>query len=204
MAMVANGRTRRTTDKPQYNEPVSNHVKYLLLLGLTAMFLLRADVTGCHCDTGNAAEMSQRACSLCAVADREPTYLTVFFQKDANPTKPNRILALPRVHGPGEHLLSSLDPETRRELWSAAIARAQEIWGTKWGIAVNGVKNRTQCHTHLHIGKLLGVQEEANFTVVNGPNDLPVPPDGGGLLVYPAGSKLHVHFEDAPELHLMR
>jgi diadenosine tetraphosphate (Ap4A) HIT family hydrolase len=148
--------------------------------------------------------MAQRSCSLCAVAEQQPAYMTVFFLKDSNPTKPNRILALPRAHGPGEHLLSSLSAETRAELWSAAIARAQETWGNDWGIAMNGVKNRTQCHTHLHIGKLLGSDEQEKFTVVSGPEEIPVPPDGSGMLVHPAGSKLHVHFEDAPEASLMR
>jgi len=148
--------------------------------------------------------MAQRCCSLCAVAEQQPAYMNVFFLKDSNPTKPNRILALPRAHGPGEHLLSLLSVETRVELWSAAIARAQEAWGNKWGIAMNGVKNRTQCHTHLHIGKLLDNNEQEKFIVVNGPEDIPVPPDGSGIFVHPAGGKLHVHFEDAPEKWLMR
>ena len=149
--------------------------------------------------------MAQRSCSLCAIAEREPAYLTVFFLKDSNPTKPNRLLALPRVHGPGEHLLSSLTAETRLELWSAAIARAQELWGEEWGIASNAVEKRSQCHTHLHIGKLLLNQEEGKFIVVAGPADIPVPPDGGGMLVHPAAGKLHIHFgDDAPELRLMR
>lgn len=130
--------------------------------------------------------------------------MTVFFIKDANPTKPNRILALPRVHGPGEHLLASLSPETRLELWSAAIARAQELWGNDWGIASNGIAKRTQCHTHLHIGKLLPGTEDDKFTVVDGPPDIPTPPNGSGILIHPVNGKLHAHFEEAPELKLMR
>ena len=148
--------------------------------------------------------MADRVCGLCKLAEQQPAYVTVFFLKDSNPTKPNRMLALPRVHGPGEHLLSSLSADTRLELWSAAIARAQEVWGNEWGIASNGVARRTQCHTHLHIGKLLPDLEEDKFSVVSGPADIPAPPDGGGILVHPAGGKLHVHLEDAPELQLMR
>ncbi len=75
--------------------------KYLCLLGLTTILALRADVRGCHCDLNNATEMHERACSLCAIAEQQPAYMTVFFLKDSNPTKPNRLLALPRVHGPG-------------------------------------------------------------------------------------------------------
>lgn len=195
----------RANDKPlQYNEPMSNAGKCMVLLIFLTICLLRADVTGCHCDLKNAAEMSERACSLCAVAEREPSYLTVFFLKDANPTKPDRLLALPRAHGAGEHLLSSLNPETRLELWSAAIARAQELWGDQWAIACNSVKRRSQCHTHLHIGKLLPNEEEANFTVVSGPTEIPTPGEGG-IWIHPVAGKLHVHLgDDAPEAKLMR
>jgi len=181
------------------------YAKYLCLLPLTAILALRADVRGCHCDLNNPVEMAQKQCALCALAEKQPAYLTVFFLKDSNPTKPDRLLALPRVHGPGEHLLSSLSPETRLELWSAAIARAQEAWGDQWGIAFNGVEKRTQCHTHLHIGKLLPGTENDRFTVVSGPADIPVPPDGTGILIHPVDGKLHVHLGDAaPELRLMR
>src|SRR5690349_947345 len=139
----------------KYNEPMQKRAKHLCLLVLASLCLIRADVTGCHCDVTNATEMAQRVCSLCVIADQQPAYMAVFFLKDSNPTKPNRILALPRAHAPGAHLLSSYSTEVRADVWSAAIARAQEAWGSGWGIAINGVKNRTQCHMHLHIGKLL-------------------------------------------------
>ena len=29
------------------------------------------------------------------------------------------------------------------------------MWGDEWGVAYNGERVRTQCHMHLHIGKLL-------------------------------------------------
>ncbi len=179
--------------------------KYLCLLGLLAFLGARGDVRGCHCDTSNPAEMAQKACDLCVLAEQQPAYVTVFFIKDANPTKPDRLLALPRAHGADAHLLSSLPPDVRLELWSAAIARARELWGDEWGIAGNGVERRSQCHTHLHIGKLLPNSEADRFLVVDGPAYIPVPADGGGILVHPVGAKLHVHLGDqAPELRLMR
>jgi hypothetical protein len=144
-------------------------------------------------------------CSLCVVADRQPAYLDVFFLKDSNPTKPNRLLALPRIHEPGSHPLSALSPELRHVLWSAAITKAQETWGSEWGIAYNGDEKRTQCHTHLHIGKLLPEEETPNFVVVSGPAEIPVPTDGTGLWVHAVGSKLHVHLgQQVNETILMR
>jgi len=200
---VTNGSVRRRAVKPQYNGGMFKGLKYLVLLIFPAVWLLRGDVRGCQCDVDNSKEMAARECSLCAVAEHEPAYMTVFFLKDSNPTKPDRILALPRMHEPGAHLLSELPAETRAELWSAAIARAQEVWGNDWGIACNSPEKRTQCHTHLHIGKLLPGQENEDFTVATRVEDIPAPGDNG-ILVYPVDGKLHCHLEPAPELRLMR
>ena len=90
----------------KYNEPMQNYAKYLCLLALASLFAVRADVTGCQCELTSAAEMKQRVCSLCAVAEERPAYMSVFFLKDSNPTKPNRMLALPRAHGPGKTSLA--------------------------------------------------------------------------------------------------
>lgn len=165
-----------------------------------------ADVRGCHCDTSSIAAMeAQRECSLCIEAEKQPAYIEVFFLKDRNPTKPNRLLALPRVHAAGSHPLSSLNADTRHVLWATAITKAQETWGNDWAIAYNGEERRTQCHTHLHIGKLLPGQETANFKLVNDASEIPVPSDGTGLWVHPAEGKLHVHLgQQVNETVLMR
>jgi len=176
------------------------------LVRLATPLAVHADVRTCHCDTANLSAMeSDRQCSLCVEAEKQPPYLDVFFLKDRNPTKPNRLLALPRIHAEGTHSLSSLSAETRHLLWSTAITKAQELWGSDWGIAYNGDERRTQCHTHLHIGKLLPDQESGRFVVVNGPADIPVPSDGTGLWVHPVAGKLHVHLgEQVNEFVLMR
>lgn len=155
---------------------------------------VRGDVRGCRCESLAPTEMEkQRECSLCVEANKQPAYLEVFFLKDANPTKPNRLLVLPRAHTPGSHSLASLSAETRHLLWTTAIAKAQENWGDSWAIAYNGDERRTQCHMHLHIGKLLPDQEGGQPLVVKGPADIPVPTDGTGLWVHPVEGKLHVH-----------
>lgn len=173
---------------------------------MSAPYSVRADVRTCHCDPSNPSSMEEdRQCSLCIEAERQPPYLDVFFLKDKNPTKPNRLLALPRAHAAGGHPLSSLSPETRHLLWAMSITKAQELWGNDWGIAYNGEEKRTQCHTHLHIGKLLPDQENTRSVTVAGPADIPAPTDGTGLWVHPVAGKLHVHLgEQVNEFVLMR
>jgi hypothetical protein len=57
----------------------------------------------------------------------------------------------------------------------------------------------------VHIGKLLEGAETQDFVLVDGPADIPVPRDGGGIWIHPAGGRWHVHLgEDAPETLLMR
>jgi hypothetical protein len=81
----------------------------------------------------------------------------------------------------------------RTRLWTAAVQKARELWGEDWGIAINGDTARTQCHTHIHIGRLLKGVETDHFVVVDGPAQIPVPEEGYGLWIHPAGGKLHVH-----------
>jgi CDP-diacylglycerol pyrophosphatase len=128
-----------------------------------------------------------------------------FTLKDANPNKPNRLLALPRAHGSNAQDLVHMTPEQRTAYWTFAIAKGREVWGESWGLAVNSVERRTQCHVHIHIGKMRETVENDFVTVVDGPAALPLPRAGEGLLVHPVGGKLHAHHgDDAPELMLER
>ena len=165
-----------------------------------------ADVARCACDVSNPQTLGGRECALCKEAEARPADAPVFFLKDNNPRKPNRWLVLPRGHGKGGHPFAGMTPEVRTELWTAAIAKARELWGDNWGLAYNGDRARTQCHAHIHIGKLLQGIETENFVVVAGPAKIPVPQDGTGLWVHPAdGGKLHVHLgEQICETVLLR
>ncbi|MCC6856965.1 MAG: hypothetical protein IT158_00315 [Bryobacterales bacterium] len=167
---------------------------------LACLFLLTsaafADVADCACDVTRPETLERRECGLCREAEKQPPTLAVFFLKDINPRKPNRWLALPRAHGKGGHLLADMTPAERTGLWTAAIEKARSMWGGQWGLAVNGDYSRTQCHAHIHIGKLLEGLETETFVVVNGPAEIPVPKDGDGLWVHPAGDKLHVHYDE--------
>jgi hypothetical protein len=162
----------------------------LLLISAGAV----ADVSHCACDLANPQAMKARECGLCLEAEKQPPDVAVFFLKDTNPRKPNRWLALPRLHGRGGHALADMTPEQRTTLWTAAIAKGREMWGDGWGIAYNSDAARTQCHMHLHLGKLLPGIETDHFVLVNGPAEIPFPTDGTGLWVHPVeGGKLHVH-----------
>jgi CDP-diacylglycerol pyrophosphatase len=173
---------------------------------LVTTSLALAAITRCACDVSSPETMSARECGLCKEAEVQPPGAPVFFLKDINPRKPNRWLALPRYHTKGGHLFADMTPEQRAQFWTAAIGKARELWGDNWGLAYNGDEARTQCHAHIHIGKLLQGIETENFVVVPGPANIPLPKQGTGLWVHPAeGGKLHVHLgEQICETVLLR
>jgi len=166
---------------------------------------LGADITACACDIAKPETLQARECALCREAETQPAEPPIFYLKDNNPTKPNRWLALPRVHGKGGQPLVEMSSELRLRLWSVAIEKAKSLWGDDWGLAVNGKTARTQCHAHVHIGKLLNGMETTQFVVVSTPAEIPVPENDNGIWVHPEGGKLHVHLgQEITETVLMR
>ena len=110
-----------------------------------------------------------------------------------------RMLAVPPATRPfapaGERLL----------LWSAAVAKAREVWGDAWGIAMNSDIARRQCHAHVHIGRLLEERETDSGIYISSLAELPAIADGSGLWFHPAGKRFHVHTaENITETVLMR
>ena len=168
----------------------------MLRLGLllTAALIAHAQMVECACDPANAESMKARQCSLCVEAEKQAPGTPVFFLKDANPRKTNRYLALPGVHTSRYHRLADLPAADRTALWTGAIAKARELWGDDWGLAVNGDKVRTQCHTHIHIGRLLpGVEWGDDIAVVGSAAEIPVPREDGFWIHPLKDGKLHVH-----------
>lgn len=146
----------------------------------------------CHCDPKDPETLKERSCALCAAAERATT--PAFFAQDTSPRKPNRWLAMPREHAPGIQHLADLSPAMRAELWREAIGKAKSLWGERWGIATNGDIARTQCHLHIHIGRLIDGVEAGDFMVANGPEEIPLPAMiTDGLWIHPVDGKLHVH-----------
>lgn len=163
------------------------------LLTLISAAVVLANPPGCACDPADPKTLEVRSCSLTREALAQPEDPPVFFLKDINPRKPNRWLALPRAVRKDVYSLSRMTPREREQLWTAAIAKAKELWGDQWGLAYNGDEVRTQCQPHLHIGKLIEGVETPNFIEVASPAEIPVPQRGEGLWVHPHGNKLHVH-----------
>jgi diadenosine tetraphosphate (Ap4A) HIT family hydrolase len=175
-----------------------------LAIAALALAVALPGATPCHCDPAQPETLKARECSLCAEAEKQPSDAGIFFLKDANPRKPNRLLALPRMHTPEHHPLAELPPDLRVRFWTAAIEKAKELWGPDWAVAYNGDGVRTQCHAHIHIGKLLPGVEFGDFVVVNSPAEIVVPP-GEGVWVHPVDGKLHVHTgEQITETVLLR
>ena len=157
---------------------------------LLAALVLRADFVTCNCDPAKPETLEARQCSLCREAEKQPADVKVFFLQDANPSKPNRWLALPRTH---ERSLDLVNSERRAELWAAAIRRAKSLFGDQWAIAYNSPSVQTQCHVHLHIGKLIPGVETSQLITAAKIEDIPVPVRGEGYWVHPEGNLFHVH-----------
>jgi hypothetical protein len=176
---------------------------FLLGMCLLTPLWLRAD-TPCSCDPAKAETMKERQCSLCTEAEKQPPGAEFFFLKDINPRKPNRLLILPRAHTDGLHSFASLPADLRTRYLTAAMEKGKSLWGDDWAIAYNGDRVRTQCHTHMHIGKLLPGVEAGDFAVINSLDEVRVP-DGSGFWIHPVDGKFHVHTgEQIAETVLLR
>jgi hypothetical protein len=168
--------------------------RFLAILGFS--LIATADVRNCACDAARPGGLEARECGLCKEAEAHPAETAVFFLKDINPRKPNRWLALPRAHYPGGHGPEFMSAADRTRLWTAAIAKAKELFGDEWGLAYNGELARTQCHGHIHIGRLLKGVEYGSPLTISSPSQIPAPP-GKGVWVHPVGNRLHVHIEES-------
>lgn len=172
---------------------------------LFALLSLPSWAVDCPCDPTKPETLEVRQCSLCAEVEKHPKNEPFFFVRDNSPRKPNRWLLLPRRHWDGVHEMADMTPAERTALWTAAIQKSKEVWGPEWGVAYNGAEVRTQCHLHIHIGKLLkGVELDRNFIVVSKPSQIPVI-RGEGMWIHPVGNRMHVHLhEQRAEPVLMR
>jgi diadenosine tetraphosphate (Ap4A) HIT family hydrolase len=165
-------------------------LRFLIAAVLAAALGARADIVTCTCDVSRPETLEARQCGLCREAEKQPAGVKVFFLKDANPSKPNRWLALPRAH---ERSIDLLSDEQRTDLLAAAVQKAKELFDDQWAIAYNAPSVQTQCHIHLHIGKLIPGVETGQFFTATKIEDIPAPPKGEGFWIHPQGNLFHVH-----------
>jgi CDP-diacylglycerol pyrophosphatase len=172
---------------------------------LLLLTVSHADVRQCACDVARPETLLARDCSLCKTVEEQPGTAEFFTLADTNPNKKNRLLAVPRSHGVNPQHLGNMDPAQRTAYWTFAIAKARALWGEEWGLAVNSLDLRTQCHMHIHIGKLRDDVENGDFRIAASPAEIGAPEELDGIWVHPVGGKYHVHFGNkAPELLLYR
>ena len=166
------------------------------------LLLFLADVRGCVCDPARPETLQGRECSLPLAARDDTSTEPVVFKPDANPTKPNRWLAIPHAF---HHTLGDMTAAERARYWNSAIQRATALWNDQWAIAINSEERRSQCQLHAHIGKLLADADGSGGILVAGVEDIPLPDKGLGIWIQPAGKQLRVHLDQAaPETFLMR
>src|SRR5579871_3394182 len=123
-------------------------MRHLSIAAAAAVLLLPsglADVRNCSCDVARPETLAQRECSLCRAAEAQPPGERFFVIRDTSPNKPNRWLALPRFHGSNPQELSGMTAQERTAYWEFAIAKARDLWGDEWALAVNNLERRTQC-----------------------------------------------------------
>jgi diadenosine tetraphosphate (Ap4A) HIT family hydrolase len=174
----------------------------LFAIALFGAATLHADIVTCACDVTKPETLEARQCSLCREAEKQPADVGAFVLKDINPTKPGRWLTLLRAH---DRSLDTVPAETRAKLWSTAIAKAKALFGDDYGIAYNAPSVQTQCHVHVHIGKLIQGVETTNFITVTKIEDIPIPAPGEGIWIHPQGNLFHVHSgEQITETVLLR
>lgn len=152
--------------------------------------------TECNCDITRPETLEARQCSLCREAERQPQDIRWFYLKDSSPRKPNRWLLMPRRHLTAQHHLHDFSPAERTEFWTAAIKKSKELWGDEWGVAYNGETVRTQCHTHIHIGKLLKGVERDNYIVITRPSQIPARKGEGMWIHGISRGRMHVHIKE--------
>lgn len=179
-------------------------MRQLALLTLAIVFPLQADVSGCACDPAKPETMRARECSLCVEADKHPSDHEFFLLKDINPRKPNRWLVLPKAHSSGGHPLHEMGKEERTRFWKFAIEQARSKFGDEWAVAYNGPGVRTQCHGHIHVGRLIQAARIEKFKLVKRVEDFPAP-DDCGVWIYPVPGGFRVHTgEQITETALVR
>ena len=182
-------------------------VRACLIAVLFMVSAVRADIRGCVCDLADQRSLAQRTCSLCVEITKHSGEGPVVLVRDVNPTKPSRWIVMPQEAYDGANPLARMSAAERDRFWNTAIAKAREVWGESWGIAMNSDMSRTQCHLHAHIGKLLEEGKDEDDTesgiFIDSVSELPAINNGTGLWFHPLYGRLHVHTGGQTTEHIL-
>ncbi|MBI5083967.1 MAG: hypothetical protein HZB13_05145 [Acidobacteria bacterium] len=177
----------------------------IVMAGLLSLAGVAAgDTSQCACDVKKPESLQGRECSLCMEAEKQAPGVEYFVLKDTSPRKPNRWLVLPRAHTAGGHPLHELPAAVRADLWRKAMAVGAEKFGIEFAVAYNGPKVRTQCHTHVHVGRWIPAAATEKFKLVKRVEDIPAPADSGVLVRPVKGGYLVLTGEQIMETALVR
>ena len=184
---------------------IMKRVLILAVIVLVGAFIVAGvpPTVSCPCDHAKPETLSSRLCSLCRTAEEQESEFYIL--KDINPRKPNRHLVLPREHGRDLQGPSSMTTNQRARYWRAGIERAKELHGDNWGLASNGNFFRTQCHAHIHIGRLSRLLEHEGGELHRDTGDFPNPGLEHGMWVHARQGQYCVHTDrDLAEVVLVR
>ena len=167
---------------------------------------VRAQVGSCDCDVARPESMQSRECGLCRAAEEQPAGVAYFALHDANPTKPNRWLALPRYHGHNPQELSGMTAAQRTASTGPSPSPRRTSCGARNGawLSTAWKTGPSATCTSTSASSARG-SEDDHFAIVDGAADIPLPRKGEGIWVHLVAGKLHVHWGDpSPELLLER
>ena len=154
-----------------------------------------ADMNACSCDFSTPGGTAKKECALSLIAHNEPGFEVAFLLKDNSAEKPHQWLAMPKGEYGGGSPLSLMKDNERLALWSVAVQKAKDLFGDDWALAMNGY-DRSQCHLHIHIGKMKPGSEKGGGLVIDTLSQIPAPSNGNGVWLHPEGGKLHVHTDE--------
>ena len=151
----------------------------------------RADLVTCSAMSASRKRWKPGNAVCAAEAEKQAPDVKVFFLKDANPSKPNRWLALPRSHRAVHSILMS--DEERADLLAAAVQKRKSCLAMSGPSRTTRPACRRSATIHLHIGKLIPGSGNDQFFTATKVEDIPAPPKGEGFWIHPQGNLFHVH-----------
>ena len=102
--------------------------------------------------------LEARQCGLCREAEKQPRRRQSFLSQGCQSQQAESLAGAAAIARAVHRII---ERRTACGLLAAAVEKAKALFGDEWAIAYNAPSVQTQCHVHLHIGKLIpGVETE--------------------------------------------